>query len=258
MANAPRPHGVEALLGETEALRGVLLGHAIYESVNDLSSLRVFMGAHVFAVWDFMTLLKALQRRFTCVELPWLPPTNSLAARLINDIVLAEESDEVAPERVMSHFELYLEAMEEVGCQTRTIRAFTAAIRDGAGANRTLRDFDVPAHVGRFVRATLTTAFHGSDAEIAASFLLGREDLVPHMFRRLLAQMRTERATPAFSLYLNRHIEVDESQHGPAARALLNAICRDDPQRWSEAATAAKDAILQRIALWDGVQQSLP
>jgi hypothetical protein len=44
--------------------------HALYASVTDDRILRVLMRAHEFAVWDFQSLLKALQRELTCVEVP--------------------------------------------------------------------------------------------------------------------------------------------------------------------------------------------
>jgi hypothetical protein len=70
-----------------------LLSHHLYQHICDERSLRLFMRAHVFAVWDFQSLIKALQRMLTCVEIPWLPSGDPLARRLINEIVLDEESD---------------------------------------------------------------------------------------------------------------------------------------------------------------------
>jgi hypothetical protein len=76
-----------------QPLKAALLNHSIYQEIDRSDSLRLFMEHHVFAVWDFMSLLKALQCRLCCVEVPWLPAADSLSSRLVNEIVLAEESD---------------------------------------------------------------------------------------------------------------------------------------------------------------------
>src|SRR3954471_9932469 len=100
-----------------------LASHPLYASFRTIEDLRTFMETHVFAVWDFMSLLKALQRGLTCVKVPWIPLENS-AARLINEIVRDEESDLSLTGHTISHFDLYYSAMTECGSNTSCIDRF--------------------------------------------------------------------------------------------------------------------------------------
>src|SRR5262249_26380782 len=111
--------------------RAALRDHAIYSNVSTLEHVRSFMESHVFAVWDFMCLLKALQRSVTCVETPWLPRGDAVTRRLINEIVTGEESDLLPDGMCASHFELYLDAMEEAGANTGPIRYFLTELHLG-------------------------------------------------------------------------------------------------------------------------------
>ena len=77
-------------LSAIKPLQDRLEEHPVYAKVQDLSGLRVFMQHHVFSVWDFMSLLKALQRELAPAETPWLPGRFSSAQRFINEIVLEE------------------------------------------------------------------------------------------------------------------------------------------------------------------------
>jgi hypothetical protein len=244
---------IDSMSGEREAL----LSHPVYEAVGDDVALRRFMGAHVFAVWDFMSLLKALQRRLTCVEVPWSPPRSRVAARLVNEIVLGEESDEVSPGLTTSHYELYVQAMREICADTTPVETFVALIAKGATPGHALAVSAPPSFVRNFVEETLRLAMTGAVEELAASFLLGREDLVPAMFRRLLPGVASSRETASLRLYLQRHVDVDEGHHGPLARRLLSELCGEDEARWKRAATAAGAALVARRRLWDGVVRSL-
>jgi hypothetical protein len=238
-----------------EPLRNKLFAHEIYTAVDSLPRLHAFMEQHIFAVWDFMSLLKALQRKLTCVEVPWLPTPHGRAARLVNEIVLGEESDADGTGGYSSHFQLYLAAMDETGADTRPMTRFVEKLAVGAPPAEALAHGDVPAPARRFTTATLDVARRGSLVAVAAAFTLGREDLVPEMFRRIVAGLakNPKAGLTRFSYYLDRHIEVDSGEHGPMALEMLAMLCGDDDAKWHEAATAAAAAITERIALWDGV-----
>ena len=244
------------LVEELEPSRAALLGHQVYQQLNDLISLRLFMESHVFAVWDFMALIKTLQRRLTCIDVPWLPPTDIDSARLINDIVLAEETDEVTPGCYTSHFDLYLAAMEEIGADSSQIRLFIYALRQGCPVEKALASLSIPESTKAFVVSTLKTT-NKSTHEVAAAFLLGREDIIPAMFRQLLNGLPNsqEFTCNSLRLYLDRHTHLDEELHAPMGQKLLKNVCGNDLLKWEQALLCARDALQKRYALWNGVSQ---
>lgn len=232
--------------------------HPIFSEIHSLPVLRRFMETHVFAVWDFMSLTKRLQQELTCVRLPWLPPQDPQAARLINEIVLGEESDDRPAQGHYSHFELYLDAMREVGACTVAIERFVALQQEGVSYDVALQCINVDPAAERFVRHTLHTALHAPGHSVAAAFLHGRESVIPQMFQRILDDwgIGTEQA-PTFRYYLERHIEVDSEDHGPAAEKLLSRLIDSDPQRQEDVYASAIAAVESRIALWDGLRLSI-
>jgi hypothetical protein len=212
------------------------------------------MESHVFAVWDFMSLLKTLQRELTCVDVPWLPSRFAESRRLVNEIVLGEESDVYGTEAV-SHFELYLRAMRECGASTSAIEDFLSGLRDGAGWDQALTMSGAPVAAQRFVRATFAVIKSDKLHATAAAFTFGREDLIPDMFRGFIRD-QNERLHGRLELmrwYMERHIEVDGEEHGPMALRMVAELCGDDATKWREAADAAAIALWARIALWDGI-----
>ncbi|MGH9869199.1 MAG: DUF3050 domain-containing protein [Candidatus Polarisedimenticolia bacterium] len=241
------------LAWEIATARDAVVNHPVYARLGELPALRVFMTSHAFTVWDFMSLLKTLQRRLTCVEVPWLPSADAAAGRLVNEIVLGEETDEIAPGRYTSHYDLYLVAMKEIGADSGPIRDFVGLLARGVPAEKALADLPVPASTKKFVLGTLHTC-RAATPEVAASFLLGREDLVPAMFRTIITELESRGTSCAsFRLYLDRHVQLDEERHGPMAKKLLQSLCGEDPQKWREATEVAQQALGARRELWDGV-----
>ena len=235
-----------------------LFGHPLFIEITTLGKLQHFMQYHVFAVWDFMSLTKRLQQDLTCTQLPWLPCADPHAARLINEIVLAEESDEHPTRGYCSHFELYLDAMTEVGASTVAITRFIELQSQGVEVSAALQMIGAPPGVARFVDSTLQIALSAPTHCVAAAFLHGRESVIPSMFERLLhSHVFIGRQAPTLCHYLSRHIDMDSDDHGPAAHQLLQRLIEADPSRQREADNTALDAVESRITLWDDVLASM-
>lgn len=243
---------IESVIGEIEELRLEVTRHPLFFRPWSLQDLRIVMGYHVVAVWDFMALAKTLQRGLTCIDLPWLPPGDPLGARIINEIILAEESDHIESLGFMgSHFELYLAGMEEVGADSGPIERFIASLATGTPMLTSLESSGIPAASQRFIRHTLSLA-QRSLHEVAASFLFGREDVIPEMFQRILPLLPSGECLH-FRSYLERHIHIDGDEHGPQAKRLLENLCGQNPRRWREASDAAASSLAARRRLWDDV-----
>lgn len=236
-----------------------LLEHALYARLGTVGDLRIFMEAHVYAVWDFMSLLKALQVPLTCVATPWLPPPHARLARMVNEIVLGEESDVLPDGGVASHFEIYLAAMEETGASTASITNFIDALRNGATVEDALEIASPPPGVREFVRHTFAIIRSGSLPAIASAFTYGREDLIPDMFGEMVAQLHTAEPEKlaTYRYYLDRHIELDGDEHGALGREMVELLCEGDPVKQREATDAAVAALESRILLWDHVLESI-
>lgn len=242
----------------TDDLVERLLSHPLYGKINNENMLKLFMQSHVFCVWDFQSLLKALQRHLTCVEIPWLPTSDPRARRLINEIVLEEESD-IVGDGYLSHFELYLEAMKACEADLEPILAFLSAMKRGCGVKQALLSPEIPKGVAAFVETTLSIAQSGEVHRVAAAFAYGREDIIPRMFQPLVFQLSAveEGRWSLFLDYLKRHIEYDGERHGPLSKTLLARLCGDSEQLWAEAQETARASLQARLAFWDTILTNL-
>lgn len=260
-----KPEKVHFIHERIAPLRQALLEHEVYGEMNRLEHLQVFMQYHVFAVWDFMSLLKALQLELTCVRVPWIPNRDSFATRLVNDIVLAEESDEDGQGGFASHYDLYHHAMKECGAATESIDKFLTVLQrevQSSHANAlqvAFEEAEVAAPIREFVQQSFDVINGKSLPALASAFTFGREDLLPDVFERIVEQLNkgSENSLDSFQYYLQRHIELDGDEHGPMATRLIESLCGERDADWEAAANAAEGSLQARLRLWDGLLDAM-
>jgi hypothetical protein len=247
-----RHPGIDRLEALISDARSEVVTHPIYARLDSLGAIQTFLAHHVFAVWDFMSLLKSLQRNLTCVEVPWVPSGPTGSRRLINDIVLVEESDELRG-GFISHFELYLQGMAEAGADTSVIDTFIGLLREKTPVPEAMQRAGVPAAAADFVGLTWhlidTAPIHCQ----AAAFAFGREDLIPDMFQQVIKVNEQVGQLDTFVDYLARHIEVDGEEHTPMAMQMVTDLCGDDENKWNECAETINLALAARTRLWSGI-----
>jgi hypothetical protein len=240
-------------------LRNQLVNHPVYASIKNLDHLKLFMESHVYAVWDFMSLLKALQINLTCVSLPWMPVGNAGTRYLINEIVTGEESDVDQHGNRMSHFELYMKAMQQAGANTNPISLLTEELNKGKSIDACLQLDSIPEGARQFMSYTFQTIATNKPHLMAAVFTFGREDLIPDMFISLIKELKKQfpDKVDIFQYYIERHIEVDGGHHADLAHQMTMELCGDDEQKWKEATQAVSQALKVRIALWDSILERI-
>ena len=239
--------------------RKSLISHSLYSKLDSKQKLIDFMENHVFAVWDFMSLIKALQKNLTCVDVPWTPNENRLAGRLVNEIVLAEESDVDSNGDPKSHFELYLESMSQIGASTKIINDFISKIKNSKSYSDSIEKININPIVKEFMDFTFNIINTNKNHVIASVFTFGREDLIPDMFIEIVKKLSNSDEIEADNLvyYLERHIEIDADEHGPMALKMIEELCGDDETKWKEAEIASKKALEMRIKLWNYIEIKL-
>jgi len=244
---------IENILAQLDSLRKELVNHSLYKSVKTKEDIQLFTQQHVFAVWDFMSLLKALQVHLTCVSLPWTPTSNPTTRRFINEIVFGEESDVDQYGITMSHYEMYLAAMEQIGADTSEMNLFCDAIKKGETLEQAFQTINVSTAVQEFVAFSFEVIATNKPHIIAAVFTFGREDLIPDIFIEIVKGLSKDLSIDKLVYYLERHIELDAGEHGPISLKMVEELCGDDQEKWDEALVFSKKALQHRITLWNAI-----
>ncbi|MCK8521427.1 DUF3050 domain-containing protein [Aquimarina sp. D1M17] len=249
---------IDHIIKELEPLRQQLKTHALYNDIKDIDDVRVFMQNHVFAVWDFMSLLKSLQLHLTTISIPWMPSANAKVRRFVNEIVLGEESDVDQSGKSVSHFEMYLGAMQEAGADTTQIDNLILHLRNNGTVEEGIESLSIIDEVKDFMKFTFEVIATNKPHVIAAVFTFGREDLIPDMFVELVKSVAkgSELKLERLIYYLERHIELDGDEHGPLSLEMVSSLCENE-EDWEEALQYSKQALERRIALWTGVSNAL-
>ena len=247
------------LIKEVESIKDQLTDHPLYANLMHIDDLHKFMEEHIFAVWDFMSLLKALQNHVTCTQVPWRPNEAPTLARFVNEIVLGEECDLNESGEIKSHFEMYLDAMDQIKADTTGIKAFLNSINQSKSIEASIKENKVSEVAANFLRFTFSVIESNKPHLIASAFTFGREDLIPDMFIGMVKHLSQSENVDCSKLiyYLERHIEVDGDEHGPLSLELVERLCGEDDEKWKEAIAVAKQAMQTRIELWNGINAIL-
>ncbi|HEY0272798.1 MAG TPA: DUF3050 domain-containing protein [Chitinophaga sp.] len=247
--------GIDRIKAQIAPVRQQIVVHALYSALQTLEDLRHFMQYHVYAVWDFMSLLKSLQQQLTCTTLPWVPKGNAATRYLINEIVTGEESDVDEAGHRVSHFELYLQAMQQAGAHTTPMAKLLDLLIAGTPVTAALEQASIPTAARSFLRYTFHLIATAPVHVQAAVFTFGREDLIPDMFISLVRDLDAQfpGQVSSFKYYLERHIEVDGDHHSHLGMEMVQELCGEDEAKWEAAAAASRTALEMRLLLWDGI-----
>lgn len=251
---------IETVNEAIHAERSALLQHKLYSEIKTLNHLQLFTQYHVFAVWDFMSLLKALQIQLTCTQVPWFATPAANTRYLINEIVLAEESDEYIDGSRLSHYEMYLDAMQTIGADPSIMSELAETLKNGNALIDSINNLPIDVRVKDFLHFTFSVIQEGKSHNIASAFTFGREDLIPDMFTAILKEMQQSFPNNDLSkliYYFQRHIELDGDEHGPLAMTMIQELAGDSTEKWQEITETAQQALQKRIALWDAIYDAI-
>jgi pyrroloquinoline quinone (PQQ) biosynthesis protein C len=251
---------IDTINARIQPQKDILLNHPLYKKIQNLEDLRRFLECHVYAVWDFMSLLKALQSKLTSTTTPWLPVGNPEIRYLINEIVLAEETDLTLDGKRLSHYEMYIDAMKDCGANISEIQSFLENVITTRNIFVSIKKSELHPKIKNFLDFTFRVIDEGKPHEIAAAFTFGREDLIPSMFTEILRNFQENFPNADLQkliYYFERHIELDADEHGPMAMQMIEELCNNDELRWQEVEEVSVQALEKRIGLWDAIEEQI-
>lgn len=232
--------------------------HPLYSKFSDKRTvqkrIRTYMEYQVWCVWDFMALLKSIQQKLIPTSIAWTPPEYASLGRYLYDVLRTEETDvsnEPGKDHA-SHFEAYLNAMQEAGADIEPISDFIAELKKGIPVDDAIAMARMPEPSREFVTNTMKH-IKGKVHESVAVFCLSREGIIPEMFTTFTESLVNEEGFTKFRWYLDRHIELDSSSHGPLSVKLFKTMVGNDKTKLYEALDATLNALQARKNLLDAI-----
>lgn len=251
---------IQDIQNNIRPIREQLINHDLYKYIETPDDLRIFTQYHVFAVWDVMSLAKALQQKLTCVKVPWVPKNSAKYSYLINEIVLAETSGINRSGYRQSHFEMYLDIMDDIGASTSEISDFIEHVRHGTDIFLVISTSDLPKAVKSFLIFTFNTIYNEQTPEILSLFTFGREDLIPDVFSELINDIQKKfpkENIKNFKHYFQNRKEIDSEKHLSMSLQLVDNICNQDKVKWESVQRIAEKSLIKRLELCDDILKTI-
>ena len=240
------------VLTKIKPLQARLANHELYSSLNNEVSIISFMELHVYSVWDFMNLLKYLQHELTCTSYPWIPKAVPKLSRLINEIVLEEESD-IINGSVTSHYYYYFKTLKYLKSDIDHLIKFNNDLNTLMSYEKLISQNYIPNPAKAFMTNTYSFIEEGL-LSVASAFAFGRESLVPSLFDPIKDQLKQSQNIKYndFISYLERHIELDGELHSKLAFEMVE-ILATSPKDWEIIENVAVKALEARIRFWNEI-----
>ena len=191
---------------QIKPLRDQLMDHPLYISIREKEDLRIFMEGHVYAVWDFASLINGLCTRLTHLGDHSELDNESLLA-LLSAITNQGPETEGKPFGLFSD---YRNAMQLAGASTFEIDDLVNRVRQGTPPERAILDSKLPGYVVQFLDHTFSILRENNLVVMAATFAFGRGGLIPELFSRMVDKRVQEgdESLTGLQAYLNGYIEV--------------------------------------------------
>lgn len=240
----------------TERYFQMLESHKLYDRIFDDYSLRLFVEHHVVCVWSYNYLLRNIYQELVSMIQPLNSQAQKEALRIISEAILEEEVEEQTDGSLLSHLEIYLEAMQELGADVGPILSFFDMQESGASWQESLAASHFPASVAQYARS-MGELFERPLHERAAVLFYEGEPFIPDTFLNRLGQLGARHDVNRLLDYFERHIEGLKRPGFSTSGRLVEIFCGDNPQLNDEAEKAAEQAMQIRIDLWNKLSDNL-
>lgn len=240
----------------TERYFQLLEKHDIYESVVGLKSLQYFMERHIICVWSYTALLQSLHKDLVAMVFPLNSESHKEAIRLISEIIINEEVDDLGDGRYLSHLELYLEAMQDLDCDLSKILDFFDQLETNRSIDEAIKKSLFSEEIKEYARATARFLRKPLHIRAAALYYEG-EPFFPDQFLYRLYLLSDHIKCDKALWYFEKHIEGIKCQDFSAAGRLVEVLCKVDHKFDYEAESTASAVMRNRINLWNKILRGI-